>query len=135
MTSSKHNSDDELNHIEHITTTPRTPNGQLTYNSTPCYHDKLKDTPSIAVELENLEPETQQIMSKTAFDRSCSWIWEVGAAALSVVSFALFICFLIKVDGISYEDWQYTISLNAVISIIVTITKVALLVPVSACLS
>lgn len=45
------------------------------------------------------------------------------------------IAFLVKVDNTPYESWQYTVSPNAVVAIITTVTKAALLGPISACLS
>lgn len=69
------------------------------------------------------------------YDWNGSWTWEIAAAILSVVGFALLIGFLVKIQNTPYASWQYTASPNTVVSIIVGITKAALLVPVSACLS
>ncbi|OQE16488.1 hypothetical protein PENFLA_c027G03776 [Penicillium flavigenum] len=68
------------------------------------------------------------------YDWEGSWIWEIGCAILSVVYLALLIGFLGYVDGKAYLSWQYSISPNAVISVIATFAKAAMLVLVSACL-
>ncbi|KAL3492056.1 hypothetical protein BJX62DRAFT_236690 [Aspergillus germanicus] len=68
-------------------------------------------------------------------DWNDTWSWEIGAALLSVVGFALLISFLTKIHGTSYEFWQYTTSPNTVVSIITTITKAAAMVPISTCLN
>ncbi|KAE8141619.1 hypothetical protein BDV38DRAFT_296282 [Aspergillus pseudotamarii] len=72
---------------------------------------------------------------KTGHDWKESWKWEAAAATLSVIGLGLLIGFLFKVHDTPYADWQYTASPNTVVSIIVTISKAALLVPVSGCLS
>lgn len=68
------------------------------------------------------------------YDWNGSWVWEVGAAALSVAGFALLVGFLVKISNTPYDSWRYTASPNPVVSILSTITKSALLVPVSSCL-
>ncbi|CAG8134534.1 unnamed protein product [Penicillium nalgiovense] len=81
--------------------------------------------------------ETKLSRAKEAFenyDREGSWIWEIGCAILSVVYLALLIGFLGYVDGKAYLSWQYSISPNAVISVIATFAKAAMLVLVSVCL-
>lgn len=64
-----------------------------------------------------------------------SWKWEAAAATLSVIGLGLLICFLLKIRNTPYANWQYTASPNTVVSIIVTISKASLLVPISGCLS
>ncbi|KAJ5374798.1 hypothetical protein N7517_006804 [Penicillium concentricum] len=68
------------------------------------------------------------------YDWEGSWIWEIGCAILSVIYLALLIGFLGYVDGKPYLNWQYSISPNAVISVIATFAKSAMLALVSACL-
>ncbi|RMJ26742.1 hypothetical protein PHISP_02396 [Aspergillus sp. HF37] len=81
------------------------------------------------------EPKPGGTATRREFDWAGSWIWEVGGATLSIVCIALLIGFLVYVNGSPYPDWQYQASPNTVVSIIVTIAKTALLVPVSSCLS
>ncbi|KAJ5720840.1 uncharacterized protein N7483_008774 [Penicillium malachiteum] len=71
---------------------------------------------------------------KRDFDFSGSWVWEIGSAAVAVIGIALLVGFLIKIHGTKYADWQYTAAPNTVVSIIVTVTESALLVPITACL-
>lgn len=64
-----------------------------------------------------------------------SWLWEIGSAALSVCGISLLVGFLLWINDTRYASWQYTISPNAVVSVMMTITEGAMLVAVSACLS
>ena len=68
------------------------------------------------------------------FDWSGSWLWEISATVLSIISIALLLGFLAYLNNSAYNNWQYTVSPNTVVSIISTIAKTALLVPVSACI-
>ncbi|KAJ5709116.1 hypothetical protein N7493_010450 [Penicillium malachiteum] len=77
-------------------------------------------------------PGAGKSQQRTVYD---NWLWEITAMAVSLVGFALLVGFLVKVNNSSYTSWQNTASPNTVISIIITVTKSALLVPVSACLS
>ncbi|KAJ5189463.1 hypothetical protein N7491_005794 [Penicillium cf. griseofulvum] len=77
-------------------------------------------------------PQTDE--KKRPFNWSGSWAWEIGAVALAVVGLVLLVAFLVKINNTPYATWQYTASPNTVVSIIITITKSAVLVSVSACL-
>lgn len=68
------------------------------------------------------------------YDWEGSWTWEAGGAILSVTCLALLIGFLGYVNGKAYISWQYSISPNAVISVLAAFIKAAMLIPVSACL-
>lgn len=81
------------------------------------------------------DPEPDDIPPKKQFDWTGSWIWEIGGAALSIICIALLIGFLAYVNGTMYPAWQYIASPNTVVSIIMTVAKSAMLVPVSSCLS
>lgn len=80
------------------------------------------------------DPHTYNKLKRPGFDWEGSWAWEIASLTLSVVGIALLIAFLVTINNTPYEDWQYTASPNTVVSIIVTITKAALFVPVSSCL-
>jgi hypothetical protein len=80
-------------------------------------------------------PTATKIIEKKSFDWNGSWIWETSGSALGIISLALLVAFLAKIDGTAYDRWQYSISPNTVVSVITTIGKAAILVPVSACLS
>ncbi|KAJ5392011.1 hypothetical protein N7509_007501 [Penicillium cosmopolitanum] len=69
------------------------------------------------------------------FDRVGSWTWEAGGCALSIVSIVLLVVFLVYVDGDKYASWEHSISPNTVVSVISTVAKASMLVPVSSCLS
>ncbi|KAJ5165664.1 uncharacterized protein N7500_007494 [Penicillium coprophilum] len=79
-------------------------------------------------------PQTE-MKTKRPFDWTGSWGWEIGSAMLSVVGLVLLVAFLVKINATPYANWQYTASPNTIVSVITTITKAALLVSVSACLS
>jgi hypothetical protein len=78
---------------------------------------------------------TTKPQRKKSFDWNGSWVWEIGGSVLGIISLALLIAFLAKINGTAYDHWQYSISPNTVVSVITTIGKAAILVPVSACLS
>lgn len=67
-------------------------------------------------------------------DWAGSWVWEIGGSILSVICVALLMGFLAYVNGMAYASWQYTISPNAVVSVITAFAKAAMLIPVSSCL-
>lgn len=69
-----------------------------------------------------------------SFDFDGSWTWEVICAIVSLICTALLIGFLASVNGKRYDDWQYTIAPNTVVSIVAAFSKAAMLVPVSACI-
>lgn len=82
------------------------------------------------------EPEKPNVQEeKEPFDWAGSWVWESAAAVLGMTCIGLLIGFLAYVDGSAYASWRYTISPNAVISIIITTAKAAMLVLVPSCLS
>jgi hypothetical protein len=76
---------------------------------------------------------TQTDETKRSFDRSCSRAWETRSITLAVVDLILLVASLVKINT-PYATWQYTASPNTIVSIIITITKSAVLVSVSACL-
>ncbi|KAF9891833.1 hypothetical protein FE257_003318 [Aspergillus nanangensis] len=78
--------------------------------------------------------ETHPETKPPGFDWGGSWAWEVGSVALAVVGLVLLVAFLVTIKNTPYATWQYTVSPNTVVSIIVTITKAAVLVSVSSCL-
>ena len=84
---------------------------------------------------ETASPATKESHTRESFDWSGSWVWEIGGSVLGVISLALLVAFLTKINGTAYDRWQYSISPNTVVSVITTIGKAAILVPVSACLS
>lgn len=63
------------------------------------------------------------------------WWWELIAMLLSLVSAALLIPVLVRVDGLAVEDWPYAILPNTLLSILTNVTKTAMMVPVAACVS
>ena len=80
------------------------------------------------------DPQTDTETKRPGFDWSGSWAWEIGSITLAVVGLVLLVAFLVKINNTPYATWQYTASPNTVVSIIVTITKAAVLVSVSSCL-
>lgn len=80
------------------------------------------------------DPQTDTKPKRPGYDWDGSWAWEIASVTLSVTGIALLVAFLVTINNTPYEDWKYTASPNTVVSIIVTITKAALFVPVSSCL-
>lgn len=100
---------------------------------------RVGSTEKCPAETDIMTVDTQDLQTKTRikrprFDRSGSWVWEIGCVTLAVVGLVLLITFIVKINGTPYANWRYTASPNTVVSIIVTITKAALLAPVSSCL-
>lgn len=81
------------------------------------------------------EPKPENMATKKEFDWAGSWIWEIASATLSIVCIALLIGFLAYMNKAPYSNWQYQASPNTVVSIIATVAKAAMLVPVSSCIS
>ncbi|KAJ5982080.1 hypothetical protein N7451_012180 [Penicillium sp. IBT 35674x] len=65
-----------------------------------------------------------------AHDAEGSWTWEIAGALVSVVCITLLIGFLVYVNGRTYSSWQYSISPNAVVSILAAFAKAATLRPI-----
>lgn len=63
------------------------------------------------------------------------WWWEVGAMILSLISTALLIPVLLKVDNLAVEEWPCAILPNTLLSILTNVTKTAMMVPIAACIS
>ncbi|GLA35487.1 hypothetical protein AnigIFM63309_011327 [Aspergillus niger] len=64
-----------------------------------------------------------------------SWGWEIGASVLSVACVAILIVLLNHLDGMSYADWTYRVSPNAVVAVVATANRATLLFPVGVSLS
>lgn len=80
------------------------------------------------------DPQSDTKAKRQWLDWNDTWAWEIGSVTLAVVGLALLVAFLVTINNTPYANWQYTASPNTVVSIIITITKAALLVPVSSCL-
>ena len=63
------------------------------------------------------------------------WWWEIGSALLSITSICLIIAILARVSDKSLESWSLWIQPNSLISVLTTIGKTALMVPVTSCLA
>ncbi|KFY56201.1 hypothetical protein V496_06756 [Pseudogymnoascus sp. VKM F-4515 (FW-2607)] len=63
------------------------------------------------------------------------WLLEIVGLSLCILSLMAIIIILVKYDGKPIYDWPYRITLNTVISIVATISQVALMLPVASSLS
>ncbi|KAI9788937.1 MAG: hypothetical protein M1835_001998 [Candelina submexicana] len=63
------------------------------------------------------------------------WLWEILSLVTSVGATAGIVGVLIYFDGRPLPSWPYSITLNALISVLATISKAALLLPISEALS
>lgn len=64
-----------------------------------------------------------------------AWWWEIGSAALAVLSMITILIVLTRVDNMALAQWLLPIQPNSLISIFTTIGKSALMVPIASCLS
>ncbi|PLN80464.1 hypothetical protein BDW42DRAFT_170896 [Aspergillus taichungensis] len=92
----------------------------------------LSETNDTTVHTQDPQPDTKA--RRRWLEWNDTWAWEIGSVTLAVVGIALLVAFLVTINNTPYANWQYTASPNTIVSIIVTITKAALLVPVSSCL-
>ncbi|KAL0938721.1 uncharacterized protein CTRU02_205331 [Colletotrichum truncatum] len=63
------------------------------------------------------------------------WWWEIAAAFLSITSMCLIIAVLFHVQNRPLAKWTWNIQPSSVISVLTTIGKTAMMVPITACLS
>lgn len=63
------------------------------------------------------------------------WLWEFASLAVSTLAMMVIIIILVKVDGTALSDWAFPIQPNSMVSVFMTISKSALLVPVAECIS
>lgn len=120
-------SDHELECFERPVTLPMS--GNIRADNTA---RRSRETDNVAVNTQDSQTKTE--IKRPGFNWSGSWVWEIGSVTLAVVGLVLLVIFLVKINGTPYANWRYTASPNTVVSIIVTVTKAALLVPVSSCL-
>ncbi|KAF6808986.1 hypothetical protein CMUS01_13776 [Colletotrichum musicola] len=73
--------------------------------------------------------------SSTFVKLSSWWWWEICGCLLCILSSLLLIVFLTQVDQMARQDWAYMLQPNTVISIITTVGKAAMMVPIAACIS
>jgi len=63
------------------------------------------------------------------------WLWEFASLAVSTLTMAAVMITLLKVDGTALNDWAFPIQPNSMVSVFMTISKSALLVPIAKCIS
>ncbi|KAK5655129.1 hypothetical protein OQA88_6028 [Cercophora sp. LCS_1] len=63
------------------------------------------------------------------------WLWEFASLAVSTLAMMVIIIILIKVDGTALSDWTFPVQPNSMVSVFMTISKSALLVPIAECIS
>ncbi|OJJ87025.1 DUF3176 domain-containing protein [Aspergillus glaucus CBS 516.65] len=76
-----------------------------------------------------LKTKSQFLMGKD------NWMWEIGSWILSAVCVVLMVVVLLNFQGTALSKWHMSIAPNTVISILATISKTSLLLPVAECIS
>ncbi|KAF4968409.1 hypothetical protein FSARC_4206 [Fusarium sarcochroum] len=71
--------------------------------------------------------------ASTAFD--WWWWWDIAAVLLSVTCLIIVAEVLLLVNGKPLESWSFPIQPNSIISVLTTVSKSAMLVPITSCLS
>lgn len=101
---------------------------------------KVEDPPDSAPG--SPRPSTPLTPNEQAFVRAQSsgfwgagWSWEISSCVLAIGALVGIIVVLYVFDGQSTPDWPYGITLNALISVLVTIMKAAMAFPITEALS
>ncbi|KAK4213581.1 hypothetical protein QBC37DRAFT_463818 [Rhypophila decipiens] len=63
------------------------------------------------------------------------WWWEVASLILSINAMAAVLWILCKINGLPLDQWTFPIQANSLVSVFLTISKSALLIPVAECIS
>ncbi|KAI2631811.1 hypothetical protein GGR54DRAFT_581111 [Hypoxylon sp. NC1633] len=134
-----------IDNTEYGPTTPRTPPDSVT--ATPAVNDvraaataiqTSSSPPSDMTEGHMPEaPNAAELPSKTRrrpFLATWWWWWEIGATIISVVCFSLVVVLLQEIDGQCIDLWPYSIRPNSLLSVLTTIGRAAMMVPVASCL-
>ncbi|KAI0429592.1 hypothetical protein F5Y09DRAFT_331681 [Xylaria sp. FL1042] len=63
------------------------------------------------------------------------WWWEIGSCIVSLIGLGLVTFILSRVDNEPVSSWPYSIRPNSLVSVITTVTKASMMVPIALCLS
>lgn len=98
--------------------------------------DPPESQPSSPRPLSPLTPNEQAFVKaqSTGF-WGAGWSWELASCVIAIGSLVGIIVVLDVFDGKSTPDWPYGITLNALISVLVTVMKAAMAFPVTEALS
>ncbi|KAI0104248.1 hypothetical protein GGR51DRAFT_549509 [Nemania sp. FL0031] len=66
---------------------------------------------------------------------SAWWWWEIASLAVSVVSMGIAIYLLSQINGIALHEWPFPIQPNSLLSVLTTVGKASMLVPIASCMS
>ena len=80
-----------------------------------------------------LSPPTLRHPQRRGWWSSNGWSWEISAAALSLMCLAAVIAILASMNNRQLGDWKLPISVNALLSVFLTVAKTSLLVPITVC--
>lgn len=67
--------------------------------------------------------------------RGSNWAWEIAALCLSISTVSILVTLLVCVDGTPLDQWNFFISLNALISILAAVSRASLGFTISSCLA
>ncbi|KAI1389875.1 uncharacterized protein F4822DRAFT_428216 [Hypoxylon trugodes] len=63
------------------------------------------------------------------------WWWEIGASVLSIVGILLVGLVLYRIDSNTLQNWLYSIQPNSLISVLTTVSKASMMVPIASSIS
>lgn len=91
--------------------------------------------PSSPRPLSPLTPDEQTVLQNRSDFWGAGWTWEIVSCVIAAGSLVGIIVVLHQFDGRATPDWPYGITLNALISVLVTVMKAAMAFPITEALS
>ncbi|KAI8721336.1 hypothetical protein NCS52_00580900 [Fusarium sp. LHS14.1] len=112
---------------------PSPPGSPLSDGTTP--RNSVQESRDISF-MKPPEHDTEQNARAQDIKATHCWWWEdIAAAMFSIVCMSMVAAVLVSAHDTSLESWPASIQPNSIIAILTTLSKVAMLVPITSCLS